>query len=57
LESIFVVSVLEGTWSLANPDLIKRLRTGAQLNEPDRSSFYGADSRGYTDYPTLVEQL
>lgn len=42
-----------GTWALANPDLVERLRTGAPLNEPDRATFYGGDARGYTDYPAL----
>jgi len=41
---------------LANPDLVERFRRGAPLNEPDRSSFYGGDSRGYVDYPELTEQ-
>jgi N-ethylmaleimide reductase len=40
---------------LANPDLPRRLREGAPLNEPDRATFYGGDARGYTDYPTLDE--
>lgn len=42
-----------GTWVLANPDFIERLKTGAPLNEADRSTFYGGDSRGYTDYAIL----
>jgi 2,4-dienoyl-CoA reductase-like NADH-dependent reductase (Old Yellow Enzyme family) len=42
-----------GTWALANPDLIERLKKGASLNEPDRTTFFGGDSKGYTDYPTL----
>jgi N-ethylmaleimide reductase len=36
---------------IANPDLPARLRSGAPLAEGDRSSFYGGDDRGYTDYP------
>jgi N-ethylmaleimide reductase len=40
---------------LANPDLPRRLREGADLNEPDQATFYGGDERGYTDYPTLDE--
>jgi N-ethylmaleimide reductase len=39
---------------LANPDLPERLRTGAPLNAPDPSTFYGGDERGYLDYPTLA---
>jgi N-ethylmaleimide reductase len=38
---------------LANPDLTERIRTGAELNEPDQATFYGGDSEGYTDYPAL----
>lgn len=37
---------------LANPDLVERFRAGLLLNSPDRSTFYGGDARGYTDYPT-----
>lgn len=40
---------------LANPDLPRRLREGAPLNEADGSTFYGGDAVGYTDYPTLDE--
>ncbi len=42
-----------GRPTLANPDIVDRIRTGAPLNEPDPSTFYGGDRRGYTDYPTL----
>ena len=38
---------------IANPDLGRRLRENAPLNEPDRSTFYGGGAQGYTDYPTL----
>jgi N-ethylmaleimide reductase len=38
---------------LANPDLVERLRTGADLNEPDMSTFYTGGAKGYTDYPLL----
>jgi N-ethylmaleimide reductase len=40
---------------IANPDLPRRLTLGAQLNAPDRSTFYGGAERGYTDYPSLEE--
>ena len=39
---------------IANPDLVERLRTGAPLAEPDRTTFYGGDAHGYTDYPALT---
>ena len=48
-----VVSLAQMT--LANPDLVARLKRGAPLNEPDPSTFYGGDAHGYTDYPTLPE--
>ncbi len=38
---------------IANPDLVRRLRENAPLNEPDKSTFYGGSAKGYTDYPTL----
>ena len=40
---------------IANPDLVRRLRLNAELNPPDRSTFYGGGAPGYTDYPTLDE--
>jgi N-ethylmaleimide reductase len=42
-----------GAAFLANPDLPRRLATGAPLNAHDRATFYGGDDRGYTDYPAL----
>ena len=43
-----------GKLFIANPDLPRRLREGAALNTPDRSTFYGGSDRGYTDYPALA---
>jgi N-ethylmaleimide reductase len=40
---------------IANPDLVERLRRGAPLAELDRSTLYGGDARGYTDYPALQD--
>lgn len=39
---------------LANPDLVRRLRAGAPLNEPETASFYTQGPEGYLDYPTLA---
>lgn len=39
---------------LANPDLVKRMWSGAPLNAPDMSTFYTPGFNGYTDYPTLA---
>jgi N-ethylmaleimide reductase len=38
---------------IANPDLVERLKAGAPLNTPDKTTFYGGREKGYTDYPTL----
>lgn len=46
-------AVAYGVPFIANPDLPERFRTGAPLNEPDPSTFYGSGPKGYTDYPTL----
>jgi N-ethylmaleimide reductase len=53
LESNEADLVAFGVPFLANPDLVKRYQTGAALNEPDQSTFYGGDEKGYTDYPSL----
>lgn len=42
-----------GKLFIANPDLPVRFIKQAPLNEPDPSTFYGGDERGYTDYPFL----
>jgi len=44
-----------GRQFIANPDLPKRIKLGLPLNRYDRSTFYGFDARGYTDYPTYEE--
>jgi 2,4-dienoyl-CoA reductase-like NADH-dependent reductase (Old Yellow Enzyme family) len=41
-----------GRYFISNPDLPERLRQGLPLNRCERSTFYGGDARGYTDYPT-----
>jgi len=46
-----------GRMFISNPDLPERLRTGAPLNRYDRSTFYGGDARGYTDYKSLSEEV
>jgi N-ethylmaleimide reductase len=42
---------------IANPDLPERLRTGKPLNRYDRSTFYGGDARGYTDYAPHASEV
>ena len=46
-------AVAVGRPFLANPDLVERWTAGAELNEPDPTTFYGGGAEGYTDYPTL----
>jgi N-ethylmaleimide reductase len=46
-----------GRLFIANPDLPERFRTGAELNTPNRQTFYGGTEAGYTDYPSLQEVL
>lgn len=41
-----------GRHFISNPDLPERIRQGLPLNRYDRSTFYGGNARGYTDYPT-----
>ena len=42
-----------GQQFIANPDLVRRLEQGAELNKPDPNTFYGDGPVGYTDYPFL----
>jgi N-ethylmaleimide reductase len=42
---------------LANPDLPKRFRQNAKLNSDDPSTYYGGGAKGYTDYPTLGQEI
>jgi 2,4-dienoyl-CoA reductase-like NADH-dependent reductase (Old Yellow Enzyme family) len=39
---------------IANPDLVRRLRENAPLNEPNPDTFYAHEAEGYTDYPALA---
>ena len=38
---------------IANPDLVARMRSGAQLAKPDYGLLYTGEDKGYTDYPAL----
>ena len=48
--------VAYGRWFISNPDLPARFAQEAPLNAYDRSTFYGGDEKGYTDYPLLSLQ-
>ncbi len=45
-----------GRLYISNPDLVERFAQEAPLNPYDRTSFYGGDEKGYTDYPALQLQ-
>ena len=51
MEHGWVDAVAFGRAFIANPDLPRRLRDGLPLNDPDKTTFYGGDDTGYTDYP------
>jgi N-ethylmaleimide reductase len=51
LESGRADAIAFGRLFIANPDLVARIRGSIPFNTPDRSTFYGGDARGYTDYP------
>ncbi len=42
-----------GQMILANPDFVERLKSGAAMNNADRTTFFGGTEMGYTNYPTL----
>lgn len=44
-----------GRLFIANPDLPERIQAEAPLTPYDRSTFYGGDEHGYTDYPRMID--
>ncbi|KTC00413.1 alkene reductase [Pseudomonas sp. ICMP 10191] len=44
-----------GSAFLANPDLPQRFRDDAELNAPDKDTFYAPGAEGYIDYPTMSQ--
>jgi N-ethylmaleimide reductase len=42
---------------ISNPDLVRRLKSGAPLADWDVATFYGGDARGYIDYPSLDQAV
>jgi N-ethylmaleimide reductase len=42
-----------GTWMIANPDFVERLKLDAPLNTPDKNTIYAGGAEGYIDYPFL----
>ena len=52
IEARYADAIAFGRLFIANPDLVARIEKGLTLNAYDRSTFYGGDEHGYTDYPT-----
>ncbi|KAI0055944.1 FMN-linked oxidoreductase [Artomyces pyxidatus] len=42
-----------GRYFIANPDLVRRLKENAPLNQGNRATYYSGGAAGYTDYPFL----
>lgn len=48
-----IQAVAFGHYFVSNPDLVERVRAGAAFAEPDMSTYYSHEARGYIDYPIL----
>ena len=53
VESGYADLVSFGRPFISNPDLVRRLKDNAPLNELDGTTLYGGGAKGYTDYPAL----
>lgn len=42
-----------GRYFISNPDLPERIRQGAAFTPYNRATFYGGETKGYTDYPAM----
>jgi len=40
-----------GRQFISNPNLVEKLKSGAEIIQPDMSTFYTPGEKGYTDYP------
>jgi N-ethylmaleimide reductase len=57
LEKGIAKMISYGVPFIANPDLPKRFKLNAPLNQADRATFYGGNEKGYTDYPSLDQAI
>ena len=46
-----------GTLFISNPDLPKRFELNLSLADPDRSTIYGGNDKGYIDYPFYEQEI
>ena len=52
------MAIVFGRYFISNPDLVYRAKSGIDLNQYDRSTFYTSqDPEGYVDYPFSQEWL
>lgn len=49
-----LAAVAFGHHYVSNPDLVARVRAGAELVEPDARTFYSPGAHGYIDYPAMA---
>ncbi|NYF91472.1 alkene reductase [Tunturiibacter empetritectus] len=50
-------AVAFGRMFISNPDLVERIESDLKLSPYDRSTFYGGQEKGYTDYPPSSEAI
>lgn len=51
IETGLMNAIAFGHHFISNPNLVEKIKNGLALTEPDQSTYYTNDSRGYTDYP------
>jgi len=47
-------AIVFGTPFISNPDLVERFQADADLTQPDNTTFYTSDAKGYTDYAFMA---
>jgi len=47
-------AIVFGMPFIANPDLVERFHADAALTQPDSTTFYTSEAKGYTDYPFMT---
>lgn len=51
IEKGLIDAIAFGHHYVSNPNLVEKIKTGVALSEPDQSTYYTQDAKGYTDYP------
>lgn len=50
IEKGLINAIAFGHHYVSNPDLVEKIKNGVALSEPDQSTYYTNDAKGYTDY-------